>query len=58
MSLSERGRPALADGAPALVVAREQAGRLLLRSDQALADEPCATGSRRWPTCRQASGPG
>lgn len=30
---------ALADGSPALVVAREQAGRLLLRSDQGLAEE-------------------
>lgn len=30
---------ALADGSPALIVAREQAGALLLRSDQSLAEE-------------------
>jgi DNA-binding PucR family transcriptional regulator len=30
---------ALADGAPELIVASEQAGRLLLRSDQSLAEE-------------------
>ena len=33
---------ALADGSPALIVASEQAGRLLLRSDQTLAEELAA----------------
>jgi PucR C-terminal helix-turn-helix domain len=34
-----RAALALADGSPKLIVAREQAGRLLLRSDQGLADD-------------------
>jgi PucR C-terminal helix-turn-helix domain len=37
-----RAALALADDAPALIVAREQAGRLLLRSDQSLAEELAA----------------